>query len=217
MSKLKAVLFDIDGTILDNNEYHKKAWMQYLKGQGREISDEDFNEFINGRTNMDAVLHIYGKMTEDEAKKYYLKKEEIYRRMYESHIAPIKGLTEFLKELKEHNIIMALATSGIQENIDFMFEHVPIKQYFKTIIQAKDVDKGKPEPEIFLKTAEAVGIPAGNCIVFEDSISGVQAGKAAGMKVIALTTTHSPEELHEADLVIKDYTEVNFERVASIL
>lgn len=217
MRELKAVLFDIDGTLLDNNEYHKKSWMQYLEGQGKEISDEDFNEYLSGRTNMDAVKHMYGEMTEDEAKKYYLKKEEIYRHMYEPYIAPINGLTEFLKELKEHNIIMALATSGLQENIDFMFEHVPIKQYFTKIVQAKDVDKGKPEPEIFLKTAEAVGVPAENCIVFEDSISGVQAGKAAGMKVIALTTTHTPEELHEANLVIKDYTEVNFERLASIL
>ncbi len=217
MSKLKAVLFDIDGTLLDNNEYHKKAWMQYLEDQGKEISDEEFNEYISGRTNKDAVEHLYGEVTEEESYKHSLKKDEIYRQMYKPHIEPINGLTEFLKELKEHNIIMALATSGIQENIDFMFEHVPIKQYFKTIIQAKDVEKGKPEPEIFLKTAEAAGIPAQNCIVLEDSISGVQAGKTAGMKVVALTTTHSPEELHEADLVIKDYTEINFERLTSLL
>lgn len=217
MRKLKAVLFDIDGTLLDNNEYHKKAWMQYLKDQGKEISDEEFNEYISGRTNKDAVEHLYGEITEEETNNHSLKKEEIYRKMYEPFIAPINGLIEFLKELKEHNIVMALATSGIQENIDFMFEHVLIKKYFKTIIQAKDVEKGKPEPEIFLKTAEALDMPAENCIVFEDSISGVQAGKAAGMKVVALTTTHSPEELHEADLVIKDYTEVDFERLTSLL
>ncbi len=70
---------------------------------------------------------------------------------------------------------------------------------------------------IFLKTAEAVQVPAEHCIVFEDSISGVQAGKAAGMKVVALTTTHSPEELHEADLVIKDYTEINFQRLTLLI
>ncbi len=217
MSKLQAVLFDIDGTLLDNNEYHKKAWMQYLKDQGKEITDQDFNEYISGRTNKDAVEHLYGEMTEEESKKHYLKKEEIYRQMYQPYISPIDGLTEFLKELKEHNMMMALATSGIQENIDFMFKHVPIQQYFKEIIQMKDVEKGKPEPEIFLKTAEAVQVPAENCIVFEDSISGVQAGKAAGMKVVALTTTHSPEELHEADLVIKDYTEINFQRLTLLI
>lgn len=218
MSKLKAVLFDIDGTLLDNNDYHKRAWMKYLKGEGKEISDDEFKDKISGRTNLDAVQHIYDKeMSEEEAEKYYLKKEEIYRTLYEPHIAPIKGLIGFLKELQQQNITMALATSGIQVNIDFMFEHVPIKQYFKTIIQSKDIKNGKPDPEIFIKTAEALGIPAANCVVFEDSTSGVEAGKAAKMKVVALTTTHTPKELDAADLIINDYTGVNVERLKTLL
>ncbi|MDB5250623.1 MAG: haloacid dehalogenase [Segetibacter sp.] len=218
MSELKAVLFDLDGTLLDNNEVHLKAWKQYLKENGKEISDDDFKENISGRTNKDAIEHVYDKkMSEEEASEFYLQKEKIYREMYKADIAPIAGLPEFLKELEEHNITMAIATSGITVNIDFMFEHVPIKQYFKKIISSKDIRKGKPDPEIFLKTAEAVNTPPANCIVFEDSTSGVQAGKAAGMKVVALTTTHSPEELKEADLVIKDYTELNFERLRSII
>lgn len=218
MSKLKAVLFDIDGTLLDNNHYHKQAWMQYLKSEGKEISDDDFKDKISGRTNLDAVQHIFDKeMSEEEAEKYYLKKEEIYRKLYEPHIAPIKGLIDFLNELQQHNITMALATSGIQVNIDFMFEHVPIKHFFQTIIQSKDIENGKPDPEIFIKTAKALGIPADNCIVFEDSTSGVEAGKAANMKVVALTTTHTPKELDAADLVINDYTDVNVERLQALL
>lgn len=217
MNNLKAVLFDLDGTLLDNNDFHKRAWEQYLKENGKEISDEDFKENISGRTNQDAVEHIYDKkMTEEEAEKYYLDKEKIYRKLYEPHIAPINGLQDFLKELQEKEITMAIATSGIQVNIDFMFEHVPIKQYFQEIIQAKDISKGKPEPEIFLKTAEALGLPPEQCIVFEDLISGVEAGKAAGMRVVALTTTHTPEELKDADLVIKDYTEINYDRLISV-
>jgi beta-phosphoglucomutase family hydrolase len=218
MNELKAVLFDIDGTLLDNNDFHKKAWMEYLKGEGKEISDEEFKDKISGRTNLDAVQHIYDKeMSVEEAEKYYLKKEEIYRKLYEPHIAPINGLIDFLKQLQESNITMALATSGIQVNIDFMFEHIPIKQYFKTIIQAKDIENGKPDPEIFIKTAEALHIPAKNCVVFEDSTSGVEAGKAAKMKVVALTTTHTPEELDKADLVIDDYTGITVDRLRTLL
>lgn len=216
MSELKAVIFDLDGTLLDNNEVHLKAWKQYLKENGKEISDDDFKKYISGRTNKDAVEHIYDKqMSEEEASEYYLKKEEIYRKMYEPDIAPINGLVEFLKELKEKNVTMAIATSGIPVNIDFMFEHVPIKEYFQEIIKAEDISKGKPDPEIFLKTASALNIPPENCIVFEDSTSGVEAGKAAKMKVVALTTTHTPDELDNADIVIKDYTEINFDRLAS--
>lgn len=112
---------------------------------------------------------------------------------------------------------MAIATSGIQVNIDFMFEHLPIKQYFTKIINSGDIEKGKPDPEIFLKTAAELGVAPEHCIVFEDSISGVQSGKSANMKVVALTTTHSKDELKEADLVIKDYKELNFKKLLSIL
>lgn len=219
MSELKAVLFDLDGTLLDNNEFHYEAWKRYLKEHdNKDMSDDDFKDSISGRTNRDAVEHLYNKkMSEEEASKYYLKKEEIYREMYAPHIAPINGLLDFLKELHEHNVTMAIATSGIPVNIDFMFDNVPIKQYFKEIIKAEDISNGKPDPEIFLKTAEVLNIPAENCIVFEDSTSGVEAGKAAGMKVVALTTTHSPEELHKADLVIRDYTELDFEKLCSVL
>jgi beta-phosphoglucomutase len=218
MSELKAVLFDLDGTLLDNNEFHLKAWKQYLEESGKKISDEDFKENISGRTNKDAIEHVYDKqMSEEEASEYYLKKEEIYRKMYEPEIAPINGLIDFLKELKERNITMAIATSGIPVNIDFMFDHVPIKEFFSEIVKAEDISKGKPDPEIFLKTAQALNIPAENCIVFEDSTSGVEAGKAAGMKVVALTTTHTPEELNKADLVINDYTEINYDRVCTII
>lgn len=218
MSELKAVLFDLDGTLIDNNDVHFKAWKKYLKDNEIQISDEDFKDNISGRTNQDVIEHIYDKkMSKEEAEKYYLKKEEIYREMYKNDIAPIKGLIEFLKDLKENNVIMAIATSGIQVNIDFMFDNVPIKEYFQVVIDSSDISKGKPDPEIFLVTAEAVKIAPGNCIVFEDSTSGVQSGKAAGMKVVALTTTHTKEELSEADLVINDYTEITYDRLISIL
>lgn len=214
MSEIKAVIFDLDGTILDNNEFHLKAWKKYLKDSGMEISDEDFKKYISGRTNADAVAHLYKKsMTEEEASIHYLKKEEIYRKMYEKEIAPIAGLPKFLKDLQTHNVTMAIATSGVQVNIDYMFEHVPIKKYFKEIIHSAHIKKGKPDPEIFLKTAEALHTAAANCIVFEDSLPGITAGKAAGMKVVAITTSHKREELNEADLVIEDYTEINFERL----
>lgn len=217
MSEIKAVIFDLDGTLLDNNEVHFKAWKKYLKESGMEISDEDFKKYISGRTNKDAVVHLYKKeMTEDEASKYYLKKEEIYRKMYKIDIAPIAGLNNFLKDLKTHNITMAIATSGIQVNIDFMFDHLPIKKYFKKIISSADIRIGKPDPEIFLKTAEALHTAPENCIVFEDSIAGVRAGKAEGMKVVALTTSHKPEQLKEADMIIEDYTEIDFERLMSL-
>ena len=111
---------------------------------------------------------------------------------------------------------MAIATSGIQVNIDFMFEHVPIRKYFTKIINSSHIKKGKPDPEIFETTAKMLDIESKNCIVFEDSTAGVEAAIGAGMKIIALTTTHSHHELHLADKVIEDFTEVNFAMLKSI-
>ena len=100
---------------------------------------------------------------------------------------------------------MAIATSGIQVNIDFMFSHIPIEQYFKVVVNSVHIKAGKPDPEIYFKTAELLNVIPERCLVFEDAVVGVQAAKGAGMKVIAITTTHTSEELKEADMIIADY------------
>jgi beta-phosphoglucomutase-like phosphatase (HAD superfamily) len=91
-----------------------------------------------------------------------------------------------------------------------MFEHIPIKQYFKIVVNSSHISKGKPDPEIYLKTASLLKIPPKNCLVFEDAVVGVNAARAAGMKVIAITTTQSKEELKDADMIIKDFKAENF-------
>lgn len=105
---------------------------------------------------------------------------------------------------------MAIATSGIQPNIDFMFEEVPVRQFFKEIVNSSHITKGKPDPEIYLKVASLLNLPPKNCLVFEDAVVGIKAAKAAGMKVIALATTQTKEELSIADMIIDDY---NFKEV----
>src|SRR5690349_9476868 len=129
---LAAAIFDLDGTLIDNNLYHIKAWKEYLKRMGRELSDEEYKINFNGRTNRDVVEYLQRrKMTDEEAAPYYLEKEAMYRELYQPHITPIPGLIELLKQLKANNIPMAIATSGITVNIEFMFNHLPIKEYFK--------------------------------------------------------------------------------------
>jgi beta-phosphoglucomutase len=205
----KAVIFDLDGTLLDNNAFHLQSWKQYLERIHREMSDEEYNEKINGRTNRDVVKYLYGDdLSDDEIWKYTMEKEAIYRELYKPHIAPVDGLTELLELLHTNNIPMAIATSGVKVNIDFMFDNVPIRQYFNKVVDSSYITKGKPDPEIFIKTASFLNTEPQHCLVFEDAVVGVKAAKGAGMKVVAVLTTHDKEELSSADMIVKDYTEL---------
>jgi beta-phosphoglucomutase len=204
-----AAIFDLDGTLVDNNAFHLQSWKQYIKNLGKEISEEEYNANINGRTNKDAAEYLFGKkMTKDEAMVFALEKEAVYREMYAPHIKPVEGLIQMLDALKKLNIPMAIATSGIQVNIDFMFDHIPIREYFSVVVNSAHINKGKPDPEIYLKAAELLEVAPESCLVFEDAVVGINSAKAAGMRVVAISTTHPEEELRGADLIVKDYTEI---------
>lgn len=203
---IKAVIFDLDGTLIDNNDFHLRSWRKYLEVAGRKITEEEYLAHINGRTNKDAVEYIYGrKMSDEEAMQYALEKESIYQEMYLPYIKPVEGLTGVLEVLHQRKLPMGIATSGIQVNIDFMFEHLPIRKYFSAVVNSTHIRKGKPDPEIYIKTAIQLNTSPGNCLVFEDAVVGILAAHDAGMKTIAITTTHQAEELERADLVIPDY------------
>jgi HAD superfamily hydrolase (TIGR01509 family) len=117
----------------------------------------------------------------------------------------LKGLIPFLDRLDTIKIDRAIATSAPRANVDFTLEKTNTGRYFKTILDDSFVTEGKPNPQIYLKSADALGFNPANCVVFEDSLSGVKAGKRAGCKVVGITTTHTPEELNETDLVIDDF------------
>lgn len=215
---LQAVIFDLDGTLIDNNPYHIKAWKEYLKRNGRELTEEEYRSNFNGRTNLDVVEYLHGrKMSNEEAAPYYLEKEAMYRELYQPFIAPVPGLLEFLEQLQLHHIPMAIATSGITVNIEFMFDHLPIRKYFKEVIHSAHIKKGKPDPEIYIRSAEKLGVDPSGCIAFEDALVGIKSAKDAGMKVIALTTTHTVKELSEADVVIENYTQINVQLLENLI
>lgn len=205
--QIAAVIFDLDGTMVDNNPYHLASWRQYLQELGIEISEENYRKHINGRTNKDAIEYIYQRnMSDEEAIVYTLQKEAIYRKLYAPHIQPVNGLIELIKKIHKKNLPMGIATSGIQVNIDFLFEHIPIQSYFSAIINSAHIKKGKPDPEIFLTTAAALKVQPSACLVFEDAAVGVRAAKEAGMYVVALTTTQTATELAAADLIMNNFT-----------
>ena len=208
--KPSSVIFDLDGTLIDNNYYHIEAWKVFYQQHGIPWSDEDYMKKINGRINREIFNYLLQReLPEAEILLYTEEKEALYRDLYAPHIRPVEGLTDLLDALKEAGVPMAVATSGIPRNIDFMFEHLPIRDYFVKVIDSTYITNGKPDPEIFLKAAAFANADPAFSIAFEDSVAGVRSAKRAGMKVVGLTTTHTSEDIHEADLIVKDYTELN--------
>ncbi|MEP6512518.1 MAG: HAD family phosphatase [Parafilimonas sp.] len=216
--KPQGIIFDLDGTLIDNNAYHIEAWKVFYAKMRLEFSIDEYKNKINGRISKAIFPYVLNKeLSDDEINLYDDEKESLYRQLYAPHIKPVAGLINFLEQLHKEDYPMAVATSGLPPNIDFMFENIDIKKYFQAIINASTITTGKPHPEIFLKAAEALHVNPKKCIAFEDSVAGIRSAKAAGMKVVALTTTHTAEDVQEADLIINDYTEITPEQLVQLI
>lgn len=201
-----ALIFDMDGVIVDSNPYHKIALRQFCKKHGRDLSDQELIEKIYGRTNKEWLTNFFGALPEKQLQAYAEEKEDLYRQLFKHDITPVKGLVPFLELLDHHQVARAIGTSAPQSNVVFTLSKTGTQKYFDIILNDTFVTHSKPHPEIYLKCAQALGLPNAQCIVIEDSLSGVEAGKSAGSKVIGITTTHTREELAHTDLVIDDFS-----------
>ncbi|MBS0000406.1 MAG: HAD family phosphatase, partial [Cyclobacteriaceae bacterium] len=143
--------------------------------------------------------------------------EVIYRTLYRSRIKPLDGLFSFLDDLERNHVPMAMATSAPPGNIEFAFHYIPVAKYFKYQLNASDIKKGKPDPEIYIKSIQKLGLSPEECIVFEDSHSGIKAALAAGARVIGVSTTHKPSELNGVEKVIPDFIGIKYEDLLKIL
>jgi beta-phosphoglucomutase len=203
-----AFLFDMDGVIIDSNPFHKISLKSFCSKYGYDLDDEQLRNRIYGRTNKDWLANLFGKIDPEQLKRYADEKEQLFRDLYANDIKAVAGLREFLETSKQLGIDCAIATSAPIENVDFTLEKTGLRKYFKKILDESHVSKGKPDPEIYIKTAAALGYPTDKCFVFEDSLSGVSSGRAAGCRVVGVMTTHTAEELSATDLVINDFREI---------
>jgi beta-phosphoglucomutase len=207
----------MDGVIVDSNPFHKIALKQFCSKYGRNLTEEELREKIYGRRNQDWLRNVFGPLDSYKLKEYADEKEALFRSLYEKDIKPLGGLPDFLKKLDDQKIPRAIATSAPRDNVDFTLAKTGIARYFDTILDSSFVSRGKPHPEIYLKTAKALNFKPENCLVFEDSLSGVESAKNAGCKVVGITTTHSREELHLTDLIIDNFIGIDPERMISSL
>ena len=205
-----AVIFDMDGVIVDSNPYHKIVLREFCKKHHISLTEEQLRTSVFGRTNKDWLTAVFGKdLTPEKFRQYEDEKESLFRKIYAPEIKPVEGLIDLLNQLENAGITRAIATSAPPRNVDFTLEYTGTRKYFETIIDGDGVEHGKPHPEIYLKTAKRIGFPPEKCVVFEDSLSGVESACTAGCKVIGITTTHKREEFQGTELVIDNFKDIS--------
>lgn len=215
--KPAALLFDMDGVIVDNHYYHLKAWMEFSKRRGFHLDEAEYKKHINGRTIAATMGHFFPDV-KDPYKIMAMgnEKEEIYRGLYRAHQKPLKGLVGFLEAVIGAGISVGVGSSAPPANITFTLDGLGLRKYFKAIVNGSEVKKGKPDPEVYLKLAEKLGAKASDCIVLEDALAGIEAGKSAGAKVIGLATTHPAHEISHSDLVVNDFSSLSVDDLKAL-
>ena len=213
-----AAIFDWDGVIIDSGQLHAQSWRLLATELGKTITPDSFIRGFGMKSGR--IIAEIHRWSEDpvEIAKLVERKESLYREIVaRSDIAALSGVAEWLAQLKSAGVPCAVASSTHRLNIEAVLDRIGLRDAFRVIISAEDVEHGKPNPEVFQKAAERLGIAAARCVVFEDAHVGIEAGHAAGMKVIAVATTHRPEELNAADLVVWQLDELTIDQVATLL
>ena len=201
-----AAVFDMDGVIIDSNPFHKVALRQFCEKYGYHLTDEELRSRIYGRTNKEWITNLFGRsLSKSDLDRYAEEKESLFRELYKNDIAAVAGLEDFLKKLRSNGFPIAIGTSAPRSNVDFVLQATGLGAYFDVILDESHVQHGKPNPEIYLNVAKALGYSPTQCLVFEDSLSGVEAAQQAGAKVVGITTTHSEEELNHTDFCCADF------------
>jgi beta-phosphoglucomutase family hydrolase len=198
-----ALIFDMDGVIIDSNPLHREAWAAFNRRYGLETTPE-MHEAMYGRRNDQIVRGFFGnELTDDEVRARGAAKEALYREMMGNRLEQmlVPGIRPFLE--RNAPAPLALATNAEPENVTYLLDHARLRGCFRAVITGAEVHHPKPHPEIYRCAADLLGVPAANCIVFEDSFTGIAAARAAGMRVVGLCTTH--DNLSDCNITIDNF------------
>jgi beta-phosphoglucomutase len=201
----RAFIFDMDGTLVDNMRFHGEAWQKMLAENGIEADAHSFLVKTAGKTNREIIPNFFADVTEEKLLELGLRKETIYRELFLSERRAIAGAVEFLEKAESLGVKMAVATAAPIANMEFVLDGLNLRRYCQAITTAADVSHGKPNPEVFLKSAEKLQVEPKNCLVFEDAINGFEAANRAGMKSVGIATVNSIEDILKLDSVVAAY------------
>lgn len=212
---IQAVIWDLDGVIIDSADEHRRAWQRLAREDGITFTDADFWATF-GKRNDDIIPAFWGSISPQRLQALAGRKEQYFREYIREAAAPLPGSMELMRGLHEAGFPQALASSTPIENIQLIKVLLNLDHYLSALVTGESVAHGKPAPDIFLQAASELDMPPSVCLVIEDAVAGVQAALAAGMRCISVAGERDLPGLRAADLVVKNLTEIDVQRVRNI-
>ncbi len=215
---LTACIFDMDGVLIDSGAWHRAAWRELFAELGEEPAQPDYWRLTIGRPSEEAIPLLLGRPVPDwEAYRLARRKRDLYVRLSRQGLRAVTGVSEFVADLARRRMPMAVGTSASSYDVDHLLRGIGLLQHFPVVVTADDVTFGKPDPEVYMLAARRLRADPAQCIVFEDSLVGIHAARAAGMRAIGVATAYSGAELHAAgaERVIDDFEGCRWESIES--
>lgn len=218
LPRIEAFIFDMDGTMIDSMPWHAKAWAEFARRRGLALDVDDLMRRTTGRNAFECACELMERtVSADESAAITHEKESIYRALFGAAFAEVAGFREFAALAAARGLKVAVGTAGDRHNIEFVMSRLGMDPLPLAIVGGDEGLPGKPQPDIFLEAARRIGVAPGRCVVFEDAPFGIEAARRAGMRAVAVCTTHTPAELagpHVVaavrtyeDLVLSDFLE----------
>ena len=214
-NNIQAVIWDMDGVIIDSGEAHRLAWHRMAQDDGLALTDEQFWATF-GQRNDEIIRSIWGPLPLETWREMSDRKERYYREAARTTAVALPGAIELLSELHSAGYAQALASSAPVANIEMVSEVLGLNRYLDVLVSGDNVPHGKPAPDVFLKAAATLGVAPSVSLVIEDAVAGVQAAHAAGMRCIAVAGERDLAGLRAAELMVKSLTEVNLARIQAM-
>ena len=207
---LAGVIFDFDGVIVDSHPLHLVAWKAFLLSKSKHVNDADLSFVREGAKREEILRHFLGELTPEQIVNYGAEKDKLFQ-VRAGELQLVRGFVDFMTQLDAAGLPYAVATSGSRSRVEQTLRILNLYKHFRVVVTGNDVQRGKPDPDLFLLAAQALQIDPSRILVFEDAVAGVLAAKSAGMKCIGIAANGRESMLKQAgaDLVVADFTDTS--------